>query len=68
MTQRLVYTLITPEGREFVIGAFRSAGAAKAAARRKHPADYLSLCCYPLEHAALAEGEKVEPWTRLSPS
>lgn len=59
-----IFTLITPEGREVVIGAFTSEGRASAAAKRKFPADWLSLCAYPLEQRAVEGGEKVIPWQR----
>jgi len=59
-----IYTLITPEGREVVIGAYTSEGKAKAACKRKFPADWLSLCCYPLATRPLREGETVQPWSR----
>ena len=59
-----IFTLITPEGKEIVIGAFANEKKAKAAAKRKFPADWLSLCCYPLQQRQIANGEKVIPWTK----
>ncbi len=57
-----IYTLISPEGREFIIGAYATEGTAKAAAKRHFLADWLGLCCYPLEQREVQEGETVEKW------
>lgn len=59
-----IWTLITPEGREFIIGAYVSEGKAKAAAGRKFPSDYLSLCAYPLQQRIVEADEQVENWVR----
>lgn len=62
--KKFIFTLITPEGREVVIGAYATEGRASAAAKRKFPSDWLSLCCYPLQQREVAEGETVVPWSR----
>lgn len=63
---KYIYTLITPEGKEKVLGAFAKEGQARSFAKRKHPADWLSLCSYPILQRPLREGETVkwgDDWT-----
>lgn len=63
---KFLYTLITPEGVEVLVGAFASDAIAKRAIRRQHAEDWLQLACYPLQQRALRPGEKIEAprrWT-----
>jgi hypothetical protein len=63
---RRIFTIITPEGREKILGLYGSEGAAKRAFARKFPADWRSLCAGPLEQREPREGEKIahgDPWT-----
>ena len=59
MTTKFLYTLITPEGVEVLVGAFANDASATRAIRRKHAADWLQLACYPLQQRAVRPGEKV---------
>lgn len=59
-TMKRIYTIITPEGREKVLGLYGSEGAAKRAFSRKFPADWRSLACGPLEQREPRPGESVE--------
>jgi hypothetical protein len=63
---KFLYTLITPEGVEVLVGAFASDASAARAIRRKHAADWLQLACYPLQQRAVRPGEKIQAprrWT-----
>jgi hypothetical protein len=63
---KFLYTLITPEGIEMLVGAFQNDADAKRAIRRRHAADWLQLACYPLQQRALRPGEKIQAprrWT-----
>jgi hypothetical protein len=63
---KYLYTLITPEGVEVLVGAYASDAIAARAIRRKHAADWLQLACYPIQQRALRPGEKVSAprrWT-----
>ena len=57
---KFLYTLITPEGIEVLVGAFASDASATRAIRRKHAADWLQLACYPIQQRALWPGEKLQ--------
>jgi hypothetical protein len=66
MTTKFLYTLITPEGVEVLVGVFANDASASRAIRRKHAADWLQLACYPLQQRAVRPGEKVHAprrWT-----
>lgn len=66
MTTKFLYTLITPEGVEVLVGAFANDASAARAIRRKHAADWLQLACYPLQQRAVRTGEKIQAprrWT-----
>lgn len=60
---KCIWTLITPEGKEFVIGAYITEGTATAAAKHRLASDYLRLCAYPLMQRAVKDGETVKPWS-----
>jgi hypothetical protein len=63
---KFLYTLITPEGVEVLVGAFANDASAARAIRRKHAADWLQLTCYPLQQRAVRPGEKIKAprrWT-----
>ena len=60
-----IYTMVTPEGKEFILGAYKTDRSAKSAARRHFAADWLSLAGEPLRQRPLRKGEKVtfaQPW------
>jgi hypothetical protein len=61
---RTIWTLITPEGKEVIIGVYATEGAASSAATRKFPSDWLRLCAYPLQQREPQAGEKVERWKK----
>ncbi len=66
MTTKFLYTLITPEGVEVLVGAYKDDATATRAIRRKHAADWLQLACYPLQQRAVRPGEKIQAprrWT-----
>ena len=66
MTMKFLYTLITPEGVEVLVGAFTDDASAKRSIRRKHAADWLQLACYPLQQRAVRPGENIQAprrWT-----
>lgn len=66
MTTKFLYTLITPEGVEVLVGAFANDASAARSIRRKHAADWLQLACYPLQQRAVRPGEKIQAprrWT-----
>jgi hypothetical protein len=63
---KYLYTLITPEGVEVLVGAYASDASAARAIRREHAADWLQLACYPIRQRAVRPGEKVSAprrWT-----
>lgn len=63
---KFLYTLITPEGVEVLVGAYSNDASATRAIRRKHAADWLQLAGYPLRQRAVLPGEKVQAprrWT-----
>ena len=59
MATKFLYTLITPEGVEVLVGAFANDASAARSIRRKHAADWLQIACYPLQQRAVRPGEKV---------
>lgn len=66
MTTKFLYTLVTPEGIEVLVGAYQNDAAATCAIRLKHAADWLQLACYPLQQRAVRPGEKIKAprrWT-----
>ena len=58
MTTKFLYTLITPEGVEVLVGAYANDASAIRAIRRKHAADWLQLSCYPLQQRAMHSARK----------
>jgi hypothetical protein len=63
---KFLYTLITPEGVEVLVGAYANDASASRAIRRKHASDWLHLSCYPLQQRAVRPGEKIQAprrWT-----
>ena len=60
---KYIYTLINPERTsETVIGAYDKDSKAEGVAKRKYPADWLSLCLI-MKRRAVKPGEKVKPGT-----
>lgn len=63
---RRIYTLITPEGKEFIVGTYVSDATATVAIRRYWPSDWLRFCCYPLAQRIVDDDERFKrgtPWT-----
>lgn len=61
-----LFTIITPEGREKVLGLYLTEGTATAAFAKKWPADWRALCSGPLDQGEVPEGrpvpEKYSTW------
>jgi hypothetical protein len=55
-----VYTIITPDGIEIVLGAYVSDKSAKSACKRLFAADWLALSSGPLQQRVVLPGEKVK--------
>ena len=55
-----IFTVITPDGQERVLGAYVSENAASSAFTRKYPSDWRSLSSGPLEQREPNPGEKVK--------
>lgn len=58
--EKWIYAIITPEGRERLLGAYVSDGSALGACRRRFAADWLALSSGPFRLRMLRPGEKVK--------
>jgi hypothetical protein len=61
-----IYTLITPDDREIILGVFTTERKAIGYAKRTFAPDWLSLACYPIIQRPLKKGEKIkagDQWT-----
>jgi hypothetical protein len=54
---KFIYTIILPNGKEVILGAYASDGVAKGAAKRKFNADYLAFCSWPIKQREYKPGE-----------
>jgi len=55
-----IYTVLTPEGHEVILGEYASAKAANAAYRRQYPADWRGRACGTLAQREVLPGERVK--------
>jgi len=62
--EKYIYTVVTPEGPEVVLGVFANDRAAKSSFARKYPADWRSLTSGPLRQRPPKKDERVKEGTR----
>jgi len=63
-----IYTVVTAEGREKILGAFENEKAATASFVRRLPADLRGLCSNPIAQRAVRPGETIIPGALWSPA